>query len=76
MENKDKRPALKKGEMPNSFRQANKSNSFSRANKSLLDKAITSELSPELKLIKYSADKILNKNTKSKSKNKSKIIFD
>ena len=74
MENKDKRPALKKGEMPNSFRQANKSNSFSRANKSLLDKAITSELSPELKLIKYSADKILNKNTKSKSKNKSKII--
>ncbi len=74
MENKDKRPALKKGEMPNSFRQANKSNSFSRANKSLLDKAITSELNPELKLIKYSADKILNKNTKSKSKNKSKII--
>lgn len=74
MENKDKRPALKKGEMPNSFRQANKSNSFSRANKSLLDEAITSELNPELKLIKYSADKILNKNTKSTSKNKSKII--
>lgn len=75
MEDKNNRPASTKSKETNLGQPANKPNSFSRANKSLLDKAIVSELNPELKLIKYTADKILSKNAKSKkSANKPKIV--